>query len=246
MKLLVLILLFAFFSAPASARECPSVPANRSGEVPREFYLCLLAEIRDLQREQQRFRRTIAEFERALGEMPVDYRNEDGNVTVEPDRRIGKAILVLSARLTGGASSLEVDQAVLEELCSSRGGCEISIFFQAFGVRDTDLTEMVASGPCIFSYTSTTGAWARGEGCDPEGSLNGIDGDNAVAGAGQNSSVIATAGGACLLAESDARRQFVSPSNELQRDHSKGLFLLAIPSRQEQGTRRFRCNLEIR
>lgn len=261
MRSLVLLFLFAFFAAPVSARECRLYFTIQQGEniSTRKFNLCLLAEINDqkrkindlkreindLKREQKRFRRVTAEFERVIGEIPVDYLNEDGKVTVEPNRRIGKAIFMLSARLTGGANSLKVDQEILEELCSRHGRCEISIFFQAIDIRDSNPTNSVASGPCIFSYASSTGAWVRGEGCGSEGSLNGIDGDEAVAGPGQHPGVIAMAGGACLLAESDARSHFASGAQALQRDHAKGLFLIAIPSRREQGTRQFRCILEI-
>ena len=46
-----------------------------------------------------------------IGEIPVDYLNEDGKVTVEPNRRIGKAILTA---LESQAKTLGASRLVLE------------------------------------------------------------------------------------------------------------------------------------
>ena len=253
MRLPCLIIVFICLAVSAQARECRFEIKSRntsgihSGIVlPPTFYRCLLAEIRDLKAEQARIRRIIAEFERVLGKLPVDYLNEDGKVTVEPNRPIGSANFSLASRTTGGANSLEIDQAVLEELCSRRSGCELVILFKQIGLRSPEPVNWISSGPCIFNYTVKTGEWVLSEGCGARGSLAGVDGDEAAASSGTPNDAIADAANACLLSESDVGGFDATGERALVRDHTKGMFLIAMPSRQEQGIRRFQCDLLIR
>ena len=255
MRLPCLIIAFICLAVSAHARECKldfassrviSPDFNDGIVLPQPFYRCLLAEIRDLKAEQARTRRIIAELERVLGGLPVDYLNEDGKVTVEPKRPIGSASFLLTSRTTGGANSLEIDQAVLEELCSRRGGCEIIILFKEISPLGSELMNSVSSGPCTFNYAAATGEWVLSDGCGARGSLTGIDGDEAAAASGFPNDAIADAANACLLSESDLGRFGATGERELVRDHTKGMFLIAMPSRQEQGIRRFQCDLLIR
>jgi len=245
MRLPCLIIAFVCLAVPAQAREC-RFHAGRSTEIAlKNVVRCVLAEIRDLKAEQARTRRVIAEYERVLGELPVDYLNEDGKVTVEPNKPVGSANFLLTSRTTGGANSIEIDQAVLEELCSRRSGCEIMILFKQISLLSSEPLNSISSGPCFFNYASATGEWVLGEGCGTRGSLTGIDGDEAAASSGLPNDAIADAANACLLSESDLGRFGASGERAFVRDHTKGMFLIAMPSRQEQGIRRFQCDLLI-
>ncbi len=234
-------------ASPGQARDCSrnfddrglSQGANNNG-----MFRCLIAEINDLKREQRRMQKVIDEYERVIGEMPVEYKNEDGEVTVEEDRPIGNAVFTLTARPGSRASALPLDHEVVEGLCAESGGCTVSLVFRAIGFRSTDPLETISAGPCLFDYNTETGAWTRGEGCGEPLTAAGADNDGALMGDDGGGEVIVTAGEACVLADAS-----VDPSatdgGYLGKDRENGLFLLAVPSLIETGPRRFRCDLEI-
>lgn len=203
---------------------------------------CLNTEIERLKRNQAVLDRKLKSFERLMAELPTDYANRDGVVTEEPGRPIGRASFLLTARATGSASVLPIEQRVLEEVCGKAGGCTLSITFRQFSIFDGAATETILTGPCQFSYTPQTGAWGLGEACESGGATSGVDGDQRAVGSGEGD-VIAVSGGACVLAESDLAR--ATEGDTLARDGSRGIFLLSIPSLQPDGVRRFECELAL-
>ena len=150
---------------------------------------------------------------------------------------------VLSARTTGGANALPIDQSVLEEMCSRTGGCAVSIAFRQLGLFDGGAKGSVLTGPCQFTYAADSGAWSIGAGCGG-GPLSGVDGDQSATAAAATDPVIVSSSGACLLSESEPGRG-VGQNGGFARDHRKGLFLIAMPSGQPDGIRRFQCELVL-
>ena len=203
---------------------------------------CLNNEVVKLRRDQTRLEQRLQEYDRLLSQMPAEYSNADGQVTEEPGRAIGRASFVLTARATGSASALQIEQRVLEEVCGKSGGCALSLTFRQFSMFDGAAKGTVLIGPCQFSYDAATGAWGVGDACSGGGATSGVDGDQRGVG-GDAGDVIAQSGGACVLSESDLAR--ASGVDAIARDGSRGLFLLSIPSRQADGIRRFNCELVL-
>ncbi len=246
MRLVILCVVLLTIAVGAEAKKCrlPSKGQDFSHLSPttREFHKCLRAQVEELERRQKELEQIILEFQRLIAEFPAPYLNDNGTVTVEPGRRIGTANFFLDARLTGGISSLPIEQPVLEQLCAAQQ-CRLSLAFHVIGFRTGEPIESTSVGPCNFSYNAASGAWIRGTGCSDD-ALNGKDG-NAAAGTGEDGAdIIIAAGEACLLTDAAART--TGASRELfERDHAVGLFLIAVPERRTDGIRRFRCNLEI-
>lgn len=205
-------------------------------------FRCLNAEIARLKRDQARLEARVKEFDRLMTQLPAEYVNADGKVTEEPGRAIGRASIKLTARATGSASVLPVDQRVLEEVCGKAGGCSLSVIFRQFSLFDGDAVETILTGPCQFTYSRTNGDWAIGEGCAVD-AASGTDGDQLALAGDTSGSVIAASGGACLFAESELAR--AKSDDSLARDGSRGLFLLSVPSRQPDGVRRYSCELAM-
>ncbi|WP_343082419.1 hypothetical protein [Ostreiculturibacter nitratireducens] len=241
-------ILFLIGATQADSREC-RLPSPRPGVVseeipPRSFFLCLLAEIDDLKKRQEELERIVPEYERLVAEMPVPYLNDNGKVTVEEGRRIGSATFTLDARQTGRASSLRLDQAVIEELCTTTRGCRMSLIRRVIGLRQTEPLESIIVGPCLFDYDAVSGAWLRGTGCSGD-AISGKDGDGAVGAKSSGADVVIEAGEGCLMADADIRLAVGADHEILDRDHSRGLYLIAAPERLTTSIRRFRCDLEI-
>ncbi len=241
-------LLICLFLMPmaAHARECvlPSAQPGLARDVaPRGFFRCILAEIRDLKKKQAELERIVPEYKRLLAELPVPYVNDNGKVSVEEGRKIGSATFILAARQTGGASSLPIDQDVMEALCAGRHRREISLILREIGLFSAEPTSSTVSGPCLFDYDAKTGDWIRGQGC-VGGTLRGVDGESYAGAATGGADIITEAGEGCLLVDADKHRTIGAARDAFERDHSKGLFLIAMPDRSE-GKTRFRCDLVI-
>ncbi|MCP5074539.1 MAG: hypothetical protein GY947_14780 [Rhodobacteraceae bacterium] len=245
MRILIICAVLLFVAVEAEARNCklPSRGGSLTQDTAsRAFMKCLLNEIKDLKKRQKELEQIVPEYERLIAELPAPYLNDNRTITVEPGRRIGSAKFILDARLTGGVSSLPVEQSVLEQLCAAQQ-CRLSLIFRMIGFRTGEPIESTIVGPCNFAYNTASGVWIRGTGC-PDDALNGMDA-NAAVGTGENGAdVIIVAGEACLLTDAAART--TGASRELfEPDHALGLYLIATPERRTDGTRRFRCDLEI-
>jgi hypothetical protein len=204
---------------------------------------CLVTELDKLQRENAALKKRLAEVEGVIKELPAPYSNVEGKVTEEPGRAIGKASFTISARSSGGASALPIEQRVLEEVCGKSGGCSVSVAFRQISLFDAEPKDILLTGPCQFTYAADTGAWSIGSVCS-EAPASGEDGDQSVTGDDDVDPVLLQAAGGCLLSESEPRRA-VGQEAGFARDHSKGLFLVAMPSRQVGGIRRFQCELVL-
>jgi hypothetical protein len=241
-------LLLSAFGTPTDAqiRNCQLEINSQyysDGEAMQEFLRCLNNRITDLHKTNNQLQRRIAKLEAVAGNLPTAWSNEDGVITEEPGRPIGNASFLLSARSTGGANSLAIEQRVLEEVCGTSGGCTLTIAMNQLSLFDKKPKESAVSGPCQLTYKPDSGDWAVSGGCGgaPQ---SGIDGDGGLGSDGGNSVEIAAAGGACILADSGLSKT-VGGDEELTSDRSKGLFLIAMPSRQSGAERRFQCELSF-
>jgi hypothetical protein len=236
----------ALLAAPRAAGAQCAIGLNLGGIRDTEVIetlRCMNSEIARLKRDQARLEQRLKELERLETRFPEDYANVDGKVTEEPGRAIGRASFVLTARSTGSASVLPVEQRVLEEVCGKSGGCSLSVIFRQFSLFDGEAKETVLTGPCQFIYARSSGAWAIGEGCAVDGT-SGTDGDQLAVTGESSGSVITASGGACLFAESEMAR--ARSEDTIARDGSRGLFLLSVPSRQPDGIRRYTCELAMK
>ena len=191
-----------------------------------------------------RLKKTVAEFESIVKRMPADYSNLDGEVTEEIDRVIGRATFLLTSNGGNSASAMTIDQRALEQVCGKAGGCDITMLFRQLSLFDSEPKDSSLSGPCGFTYQPDSGEWSLGIGCEGDGAKSGVDGDQSVGLQGEGGDLIVESGGACILAESDLGRA-MGQSESLARDHGQGLFLIAMPSRQPEGIRRFQCELVL-
>ncbi len=231
----------ALFPATGARADCKlevTPPGDFSARQMLNFSRCINRELNRLRRENAKLEERIAELELIAAQMPAAYSNIDGVVEEEPGRAIGRASFVVSARVSGGSSSLPIDQRVLTEVCGESGGCQLSLVFRQFRLFEDAVKEAVISGPCQFIYSPDTGHWVTGEGCNPVGAARGVDGDQRTGAQDATGAIVAEAGGACLFAESAAARS-ISAAGDVGRDHSMGMFLLSVPQRQPAGIRRF-------
>lgn len=243
-----LTLLLALFGAPslASASNCDFRVKSITGledATTLGVLRCLVTQLDRLQRENAALKRRVAEIEGLLGQLPAAYSNIDGVITQEQGRKIGKASFVLSARSTGGANALPVDQAVLEEVCGAKGGCAVSVAFRQIGLFNDTPKDSVLTGPCQFAYDPKDRDWTLSEGCGTP-QRSGVDGDRFADRGEIKDPVIASSGGACLFSESEPDRA-IGGASDFQQDESPGLFLVAMPARQTNGIRRFQCELVL-
>lgn len=235
-------------SAPAVARDC-SIDLNRFHMDVSEIYKglrCLVSSVNDLQRENARLKNRVATLEGVASQIPVPWSNIDGVITQAPDRPIARASFLLTSRSTGGANALPIDQAVVEELCDKIGGCTLTIGWKEKKLFERRPQNRAISGPCRFTYSADAiekSTWAVGTGCGT-GAISGVDGDGELGEGEGNSVEIAVAGGACFL--TDSRLENALENNgDLASDRNKGLFLVAIPDRQSERSRRFQCELSL-
>ena len=202
---------------------------------------CLVAELARVKRENAELRRRLSAVENLLTELPAPYSSVDGVVTETPGRAIGTASFLLSARTTGGANALQLDQRVLDEVCGTKGGCAVMLAFRQTGLTNDGPKVGLLTGPCQFTFEPGNRAWTLGEGCGMP-SRSGVDGDRFATGSEALEPVIVTSGGACLFSESEPARG-IGNADGFQPDEGPGFFLVAMPARQPDGIRRFECEL---
>ncbi|MEO8529627.1 MAG: hypothetical protein ABI459_00240 [Deltaproteobacteria bacterium] len=186
----------------------------------------------------------MSKLERAVGNLPGEYRNEDGKISVPDNHTIGTASFVLNARQGLSASSLAIDQKVLETICGVSGGCSMSIQFEAAGLRVGETTQALAAGPCALIYNKTTGAWSRGSACGDGADASGVDGDGTPA-SGGGGAILAAIGGGCLLADANIARTVGAAGDILGPDNARGLYLIAAPTLLKSLSGRFKCQLRL-
>lgn len=244
--LCLLCLISMVASAPTYAASCSfetrGAAALDDFDVLRTLR-CLVNAVDRLESENAALKRRLEEVESVMTELPAEYSNIDGEVTREDGRAVGTARFLLSARSTGGANALPIDQAVLEEVCSASGGCSVSLEFRELSLFDSETKGSLLVGPCRFTYTAGKGDWSLGEGCGNSAS-SGKDGDQFATTDPDVASIIFSSSGGCLFAESEPSRGGAQGDTFI-RDHRLGLFLVAMPSLQPNGIRRFQCELVL-
>lgn len=242
----LVVLLLAVAPGAATAQAC-NFEVDSFTALPDRVVLgvlrCLVRELDNVRRENAALRRDIEELKALMTQLPANYSNVDGVVTEEVGRAIGRASFVLTARTTGGASVMPLEQRVLDEVCGKSGGCSVTLAFRKISLFDAETKDSVLTGPCTFTYAPGDGKWSLGAGCN-DGPRSGKDGDQSAGDDGTTDAVLVRSGGACLFAESDPVRA-VGTDTGFHRDHSIGLYLVAMPSLQPDGIRRFECELVL-
>ena len=144
-----LFLTLSFGASPAMAQACNFKvdTAVMSERLRVDILRCLVNELAAVRRENDLLKRRLRDIEALMTELPAAYSNEDGVVTEVPGRAIGRASFVLSARSTGGANAMPVDQRVLDEVCGRSGGCAVSIAFRQISLFDAESKASVLTGP---------------------------------------------------------------------------------------------------
>jgi hypothetical protein len=232
---------FLIASGAAHARDCEA-PDFDGKEVRglRTFSACILDEVKTLKREQAKLLDEIERLEEALAGVPGEIRNVNGRVSRLGGDNLAQASFTVEARVREGAEALEIDQKALEDLCAI--GCTLTLVLSAEGLRPSDPAATVAVGPCLFRYASESGVWARSGACGE--AVTGIDGNGAPTGI-SGGEIIVTAGEACLLADSEPRREVDPETGILSRDREAGLFLIADPMLWKGSEDRFRCEMKL-
>ena len=230
----------------ASARVACDFEVEGAASLPDAVIVrtlrCLVIELNRVRRENTDLRTRLEEVEGLLTELPAEFSNINGEVTEDPERAIGTATFLLSARSTGGANALPIDERALFEVCGASGGCAVSLAFRQIGLFNDEPKDSILTGPCQLTYAPDTREWNLGAGCGT-GPISGKDGDR-LSSAADADPVIVASGGACILSESEPSRS-VGTQDGFQRDTAPGLFLVAMPSRQPDGIRRFECELVL-
>lgn len=249
MRLIVALILLCANITFAHARDCADLldfgGTGFSKEPSKGFYLCLLAEIKDLKAQQAELQRIVPEYKRLVAEIPAHFTNKDGEVTFEEGRVVGSASYILSARQLGGANSIMLDPMVLDSVCPSPKGCSATLTFRRFGMRGDEVLETQKVGPCAFEVDTNSRCWICGAGCGSDVSITGTDGDGSVMLPGSGASIIMEAGPGCVLADADVRRSTSEENEIFATDHAPGLYLVAAPSLRADRAARFECSLEI-
>lgn len=230
----------------ASARVACAFEIDIPGQLPESRIVytleCLVIELHTLRQENAALKQRLEEAEALLTELPGEFSNIDGVVTEDPERAIGTARFLLNARASGGPNALPIDERALFEVCGASGGCAVSVAFRQIGLFNDEPKDSVLSGPCQFTYAPDTREWNLGAGCGA-GPISGTDGDR-LSGNAEADPVIAASSGACIFSESEPSRT-VGTEDGFRRDTAPGLFLVAMPSRQPAGIRRFECELVL-
>ena len=248
MRVLLLSIFLSLFAVASHAKECQVPGLGRGGdwvkiqELTRAFR-CIIAEIEELKRQQIQ----IVELEEKVAELqrrvPAEYLNDNGKVTVEADRLIGKATIIADSRPSGETLSIPIEQGVIEELCA-QSSCHLVLSMTVSGAFAGNTLEKNTVGPCNFSYNAATGGWVRAEGCSG-GRATGVDGDGVPASEETGGQIIVEAGQACLLTDTEISTSPGQGASTFGIDRSRGLFLVSAPNRRTGAKRRSQCVLEI-
>jgi hypothetical protein len=236
-----ILILFFLAAGAAHARDCePPEVYDETIRGLRDFAECAIAEIADLKREQAGLQDKIDTLEKALADVPGRLSNDNGRVTRSGGDTLARADFAVDGRVRQGAAALDIDQKVLEELCS--GGCSFTLVLTAVGLRAADPAPVFAVGPCVLQYKPESGIWARSGACGE--TVTGVDGDGAPTGS-PGGEIIAAAGSGCILADSAPRRTVDPETETLGPDRKQGLFLIADAALWQGEEDRFRCDLRF-
>jgi hypothetical protein len=239
MRVLLVILILA--ADAAQARDCKEPWwENKVLKGMGTYVECVNARLAELETEKAQLQDQVDRLEKIMAGLPGEMTTLNGRVTRSGGGALMRAGFGLDARARQAAMETEIDQTALEQLCGE--GCSLTLVLTAIGLRDGDPTPIFAVGPCAFQYKAKSGAWTRSGACGPEAS--GVDGDGSLSDA-PGGEVIASAGDACLLAESGPRRSVDPEDQPLSRDRDKGLVLIADPARWTGSEQRFRCDLRL-
>lgn len=206
-----------------------------------DFAKCMNERVSALERQNAELREAIAKLQSALSQVPGELQNDGGRITRSGGEALTVATFTTKVRRREGSARLEIDQAVVEKLCER--GCALNLVLVPEGLRADDPVEASTAGTCTFVYSTENGAWSQTGGCgDP---TSGVDGDGKPAG-DPGGDVIATVGGACILADSEPSRSVgAADAQMLNADRARGLFLIAAPNLWTGTEDRFHCELKI-
>jgi hypothetical protein len=236
-------ILLVLLAGAADARECRRPDIVIIGNEVRgleAFADCLLDRVADLQRRQTRLLEEIDDLRRALVDLPGELVNENGREKRFGGSRLAHAGFSLSARSRDSATALYIDHRDLGGLCGQ--GCTFTLLLSVEPLREASPAPVFATGLCAFHYNARSGVWGRSGDCGEP--VSGIDGDGTPTGP-SGGEVIAVAGEACILADSEPGRRVDPTTEALGRDRTKGLFLIADATRWNADGDRFRCDLSI-
>jgi hypothetical protein len=236
-----IVIVFALLSSSAGARDCePPKRVNEELNGVIKFSECMIDKVASLERENAELRKELEKIRSALTKFPGDLRNEDGRVTRTGGENLVQATFITGARRGAGPAALDVDQKAVEALCAV--GCTVNLVLAAEGLRKEDPGSVNAAATCSLRYTAKSGAWSQGGGCgDP---VSGVDGNGKPPGR-SGGEIIAMAGDACMLADSEPGRSVDADGQLLGADRAKGLVLIASPALWTGTEARFRCEMKI-
>jgi hypothetical protein len=240
-----LIMLFLATGA-AQAEECklPAVNDNNkelTGVVG--FSKCIQKRVDALEKENAELREDLAALQKTLAEVPGELLSVNGRETRTGGQRLERATYTLASRSGTGAAFTAVDDKVAAALCAQ--GCALSLQMTGDDALGGTAAEATGIGPCTFRYTASSGVWSI-SGCGEV--VSGVDGNGKPTGAGGGER-IASAGGACILADAEPLRQVDASTPEagetLGRDRGKALYLIADSGQAGAGAGRFKCELKL-
>jgi hypothetical protein len=241
MRWIVASFAFALASGPANAKDCvlPKSDGIRiDGMVA--FSDCVNARMAALENENARLRDELEKVRKSLTGLPGEFVNESGRVTRSGGESLVQATFTTAARRREGPSALPLDLKVIETLCET--GCTINLVMEGEALRKGDAASVSDVATCMLRYSGKNGAWSQGGGCGD--AVSGVDADGKPPGK-SGGEVIATAGAACLLADSEPNRAIGASDGLLDGDRAKGLFLIAVPALFQGTEARFRCEMKI-
>jgi hypothetical protein len=239
MRLLPAVL--CLLAAAAQAKDC-DVPKVEGRTVTGlgVFAECMNERIAKLEQDNAALREELETTRGLLAEFPGELKNDNGRLTRTGGDNLVQASFSTSARKGQAAAGLAVDQKALEAMCEV--GCTLHLALTAEALRKSDPPPVFADASCTLRYTAKSGAWAQGGGCGD--AVSGVDGDGKPPGKA-GGEVLASAGGACLLADAEPGRGIAAEGQVLAADRTKGLFLIAAPAQFTGTVARFRCEMKI-
>jgi hypothetical protein len=202
----------------------------------------LASRVDDLGAGQDRLATELRELEDFLSATATAYRNMNGKVDRD-DRHLGPATFIVPADRQGKPTSLELDHALMLQMCGDVDGCLATLGLTGVVVAGEEVEAMFTGRPCGLHLDATEGAWALSGSCAsadlplPEGEAPpgtghpawGRDGDaTPLDGARQEARLILSFAGACFLAEAAPKlRSGTATEAQLNRDVKRDLFLLS-------------------
>lgn len=198
--------------------------------------------IDELTAEKDRLATEFQELEEFLSPTATAYRNTDGKVDRD-ERHLGPATFILSADRMGKPRSLELDHALMIEMCGDAEGCLATFGLTGVVIAEEVVEAMFTGRPCGLHLDRTEGTWALSGSCasadlplrDVEGAPGtghpawGRDGDaKPLDSAKWDTRLIFSFGNACFLSEAAPKLPSGAASQaRLNRDTKRGLFLIA-------------------